>query len=45
MQATADEIRALWKQRFGSPVPNTYKTKNAIVEAYILGKPWAAKSP
>lgn len=39
MQATEAEIRALWQQRFSQPVPKTFKTKAAVVEAYILGNP------
>jgi hypothetical protein len=44
MQASADEIKALWVQRFGSSVPNAYKTKAAVVEAYLIGKPRPAPS-
>jgi hypothetical protein len=38
MQATEPEIRALWKQRFGKPVPSQFKSKSAVVKAYIIGK-------
>jgi hypothetical protein len=39
MQAGEAEIKALWKHRFGTPIPSHFKTKSAIVEAYLLGKP------
>jgi hypothetical protein len=39
MQAGEGEIKALWKHRFGTPIPGHFKTKSAIVEAYLLGKP------
>ncbi|KAI0285199.1 hypothetical protein BC826DRAFT_1109376 [Russula brevipes] len=39
MDASVDEIKALWKQRFGSSVPTAYKSKISVVEAYLLGKP------
>jgi hypothetical protein len=39
MQAGETEIKALWKHRFGTPIPGHFKSKSAIVEAYLLGKP------
>jgi hypothetical protein len=39
MQASESELKALWKQRFGKPVPNAYKSKSSVVEAYLLSNP------
>jgi hypothetical protein len=39
MQTSLDELKALWKQRFGTTVPKAYTSKSAVVEAYLLGKP------
>jgi hypothetical protein len=45
MQATESEVKALWKQRFGKPIPATYKSQSAVVEAYLLGYPKSNNQP